>query len=132
MDLPRHEMKSAGMAPPAETDWIVRRGLRCCIHVWRPTSSPIGLAVIFHGYAAHARYPTVGFVADLLCSAGFACCAMDLPGHGQSDGQRGLIESAEFMVEDCVAATQAAMIKFPGLPAVLVGSSMGGTLAVRV
>lgn len=112
---------------------IQRRGLKCALHVRRPSAANVqSIAVIFHGFAAHARYPTVRYAIETLLSAGFACVCLDLPGHGESEGPRGYIDSSEAVVEDGVAAVDAATGQFPGLPLLLVGSSLGGAIAVRV
>lgn len=117
----------------AEINWLKRRGLTCAMHVWRPNTEQVhAVAVIFHGFAAHANYPTVKYAIETLCSAGFACACLDLPGHGESEGARGFIDSSDAVVSDGVATVDAAMGMFPGLPILLVGSSLGGAIAVRV
>ena len=125
------EMTLARDDPPEMTR-VDRRGFSCALYTWRPAKPPIGLAVVLHGYAAHARYPTVLYAARVLVQAGFAVCAFDLPGHGASDGQRAYVPSAATAIEDSVAGVEAAKAAFPALPALLVGSSMGGALAVQV
>jgi len=116
-----------------ETSRLQRRGCSCVLHTWRPVAQqPIGLAVVFHGYAAHARYPTVVYAAEVLVGAGFVVCAFDLPGHGESEGQRAFVPSAPAAIDDAVAALEAARAMHAGLPTILVGSSMGGALSVQV
>ena len=116
----------------SEVQYIQRRGLRCALHVWRGSVQCHSVAVIFHGFAAHAHYPTVRYAIETLTSAGFACVCLDLPGHGESEGPRGYIDSAETVIEDGLAAVDCAMNNFPGLPVLLVGSSLGGAIAMRV
>ena len=109
------------------------RGLRCALHIREPAASPPrGLAVVYHGLNAHARYPTVSYAADLFNDIGFAVCAMDLPGHGESEGRRGLVTSADEAIAAGVCALRAAQAAFPGLDTFLVGSSLGGALALHV
>jgi len=126
---------------------ITTRDVECAIHKWIPskndddsTSSNVrGIVIIYHGFAAHARYPTVEYVAQLAVQHDFLVYAMDMPGHGKSPGTRGLLPSAEDVVEDCVSVVTYAKEnalssceKKQDLPLFLVGSSMGGALALRV
>lgn len=59
-------------------------------------------------------------------------CAMDLPGHGVSEGMKGFIHSAQSVVDDGLLAYKAATAAHPGLPAFVLGSSMGGAVALSV
>ena len=98
-----------------------------------PPSTPVGLVVLFHGLGAHARFPTVQIAAELLSANGFIVCALDLPGHGASPELRGFIYSAESLMADGLAAYRAAVAACPkSLPTFLMGTSMGGAIAVMV
>ena len=100
---------------------------------WTPkAANPSGLVVIFHGLGAHARFPTVRVAADNICLAGFAVAAPDFMGHGSSPGLRGYIPSCEALIQQAIAATEAAAAAHPGLPVFLLGSSMGGAIALAV
>eukprot|EP00957_Ditylum_brightwellii_P118670 9051809-Ditylum_brightwellii.AAC.1 len=60
---------------------------------------------------------------------------MDMPGHGLSSGVRGLLPTVSDMVEDCtsvVAYAQQDCDDNKNLPIFLIGSSMGGALALQV
>jgi len=114
-----------------------KRGIECIIHKWTPCSSSQirGIAIIYHGFAAHARYPTVDYVAELVVSKKFVVYAMDMPGHGLSSGVRGLLPTVSDMVEDCtsvVVYTRQDCDDNKNLPIFLIGSSMGGALALQV
>jgi alpha-beta hydrolase superfamily lysophospholipase len=64
------------------------------VTVWSPPGpcQPAGAAVVLvHGYAEHAgRYGQVGAA---LAASGATAWAMDLRGHGRSEGRRANIES---------------------------------------
>jgi alpha-beta hydrolase superfamily lysophospholipase len=121
-----------GMSNP-EYQLISINGKDLCLHVWTPAIPPRALCVVYHGFLAHGLYPTVRFAAELLVETGFKVMAADLPGHGSSPGLRGYIESAESCIEDCVAIAEYAQSVNPTMDGVfLVGSSMGGTLALSV
>jgi acylglycerol lipase len=122
------------------------RGTKCLVHRWNPTTtascSPRALVVMFHGFLAHGAYPTVRYAAEFLAEAGFVVVATDFPGHGQSEGIRGYLESADELIDHGVAQTKYALSLFQGdksnsinsntLPLVLCGSSMGGAIALSV
>lgn len=109
-------------------------GLACVVHRWAPSGPVRAVAVVFHGYGAHARYPTVTYATRLLVGHGIACFALDFPGHGQSEGPRGLIRSPEHLTRDGLAVCHHVKDKpgYAGLPLFLVGSSMGGAVALNV
>ncbi|KAL3938269.1 MAG: hypothetical protein SGBAC_006792 [Bacillariaceae sp.] len=112
------------------------RGMDCHVNQWNvdPSKQPKALMVIFHGFLAHGNYPTVRYAAEFLSAQGYAVVSIDFPGHGKSPGDRGLIESAEILVQDGKAmveyATALYAAKAPKL--FLVGSSMGGAIALSV
>jgi len=110
------------------------RGVDCYVHHWKAKAEiPKALVVIFHGYAAHGKYPTVRYAAEFLMEAGFAVVAIDFPGHGQSDGVRGYLESAETVISSGVAMVQHAQSLYPSIEKLfLIGSSMGGSIALSV
>ena len=111
---------------------VLTRGIDCAFHDYTTTPSPRAVALVFHGLGAHGKFPTVRFAAEMLASEGCAVYAMDLPGHGESPGLRGYIGSADELVEDASAATAEARRRHPNLPLFLIGSSLGGALALSV
>lgn len=107
------------------------RGMDCHLHSWS-TEKPKAIALIFHGFLAHGMYPTVRYAAELLHMNNYAVLAPDFPGHGKSPGMRGYLPSATTLIADAVAVAQHAMSMYPGMPLFLVGSSMGGCIALHV
>lgn len=106
------------------------------LHTWEPAASTTvkGLVIIFHGFLAHGLYPTVRYAAELLNTQNFAVAAPDFRGHGQSPGLRGYLPSRELLLEDGAAIVRHCQAElFPGVKkCFLVGSSMGGTIALSV
>lgn len=88
---------------------------------------PRALVVISHGLGEHGgRY---AHVAEYLNVAGFAVYALDHRGHGQSEGQRGHIESFRLYGEDLHVFIGELRERHPGLALHLLGHSMGGLIA---
>lgn len=110
------------------------RDMECCLHSWNVNSTtPRAIVVIYHGFLAHGRYPTVRYAAELLAANGFAVIAADLPGHGKSPGTRGYLPSAETLVQDGIVVAEHAAKMYDGNSKLfLLGSSMGGTIALSV
>lgn len=91
--------------------------------------APTWVAVLAHGYGEHVgRYE---WVAGGLNAAGAAVFAADHVGHGRSDGPRVLISDYEPVVADLHLVVEHARGRYPGVPVVLIGHSMGGLIAAR-
>src|SRR5215831_14061344 len=115
------------MAGSRLTEFPGSRG-RIVVHEW-PREHPRYVALIAHGYGEHAqRY---AHVADHLVRHGAAVYAPDHLGHGQSDGERALVERVDDLVDDLDLAARKAREAHPDLPLVLLGHSMGGIVATR-
>ena len=115
---------------PEATTFTVR-GMDLKIHVWK-NENPKAIALIYHGFLAHGRYPTVKYAAQLLHSKGYHVMAPDMPGHGESPGLPGYLPSADILIQDALKIADFVHTQFPSKKLFLVGSSMGGTIALRV
>jgi len=83
--------------------------------------------MLVHGLAEHSgRY---GEVASFFADADIATYALDLPGHGKSDGKRGHIGSFEEYTDALGQLLSLAKQVHPDIPFVLLGHSMGGLIA---
>jgi len=89
-------------------------------------TNPVGEAVlIVHGLAEHAgRY---AHVADALTRAGCDVWAMELRGHGESEGRRGHVDRWKQYVDDVRAVARRI-----GRPVFLLGHSMGALVCLEV
>ncbi|MFR9730935.1 alpha/beta hydrolase [Saccharopolyspora sp. MS10] len=90
---------------------------------------PGWIALLLHGYGEHAgRYQ---WLAEQLVAARALVIAPDLEGHGDSPGERVLIDDAEHVVGDVEAVLRDVTARHPELPVVLIGHSLGGLFATR-
>lgn len=90
--------------------------------------SPEYVMCIIHGIGEHAgRYNRM---ADALAKHGIAVVSMDLRGHGISSGVRGDTAPRTEVLKDIDALIEYAQEKYPGLPLILYGHSMGGNICL--
>lgn len=89
-----------------------------------------GSLVIVHGLRDHSdRYAEL---ARHLARRGFAVHALDLRGHGDSEGDREWVDDFDDYVADVDALLRDAEWKNKGKPLFLLGHSMGGAIALRI
>ena len=91
-----------------------------------PAAEPWGVVLIVHGIGEHSgRYERTG---RLLAVAGLDTWAMDLRGHGLSEGRRVYVDRWDDYLED--VRVRLAAVRRPGLPTVLFGHSMGALISL--
>ncbi|HEY4869873.1 MAG TPA: lysophospholipase [Candidatus Dormibacteraeota bacterium] len=106
------------------------RGVPIYHQTWLPTSDPVGVVVIAHGFAEHGgRYAGV---AERLVAAGYAVRAADHRGHGRSGGRRTSVVRFADYVADLNTVLSACKKQWPALQIFLVGHSMGGLIALSL
>ena len=111
---------------PYEHQLTLPDGFRLAVRVWTPIDTPRGTVVIAHGLGEHSgRYKQL---ARDLGDAGWEVHATDHRGHGHSPGNRGTVPHPETIRDDILASLTFARAKAPH-PIVLLGHSMGGTMA---
>src|SRR5688500_13966347 len=88
---------------------------------WEPEGPTKGAVCLVHGLGEHSgRY---GAVAPRLTEAGYAVCAFDLRGHGESGGRRGDTRFSAAS-EDIDRLLADAADRFPDAPRFLYGHSL--------
>ncbi len=102
-------------------------GLRVFLRSWRPLSKPRGVVVIVHGLMSHSGL--YEWVADHLVRSDLAVYALDLLGHGKSEGEHYFTETVDRYVEDVARVVAIAKTRDPGLPVFLLGHSAGGVVS---
>ncbi len=108
-------------------EFVGERGTRIWFQSWRP-EAPRGVVVVAHGLGEHSgRYKSV---VDWLVPRGYAVYALDHRGHGRSGGQRGHVVRFSDYAADLGRLIDRAQAQEPGLPAFLLGHSLGGAIAL--
>lgn len=97
-------------------------GTLLSLYEWRVADPKLTVALV-HGYAEHAR--RYAHVAKVFNEAGISVVALDLRGHGRSQGARGHVERFEDYHQDVDVLLAKAD---EGRPLFMLGHSMGGLL----
>jgi alpha-beta hydrolase superfamily lysophospholipase len=101
-------------------------GPRLYEQCWLPDGDACAHLAIVHGYAEHSgRYAHVG---EALAARGYAVHALDMRGHGRSDGDRAFVRSFDEYLADVRAFLGRTRARSGGRPLFLLGHSMGGTI----
>ena len=96
-------------------------------YLWE-AEAPKKILCIIHGIGEYAgRYDRV---ATYLKEAGIGVVSMDLPGHGLSYGKRGHAAPRQDVLDGITIMLDYAREKYPDLPIILYGHSMGGNLCL--
>lgn len=110
------------------------RGNTLFTQCWIPTEQP-PRAVIFmvHGYGNDSSWVFQN-TAILFTEMGYAAFALDLEGHGLSDGLKGFTPNADVVVEDCLFYFNSLRKKpeYRDLPRFLYGESLGGAICLLI
>lgn len=108
-----------------EISWKAKDGLDIFAQTWEPTViQPKAVVCLVHGLGDHSsRYAHVG---ESFTKDGFILFGSDLRGHGRSGGPRGHISSIEDFMQDIDLLLVQARTRYPGLPIILYGHSIGG------
>lgn len=110
-----------------EFSWKGEGGLDIAAAEWRP-DAPRGVIALVHGIGEH--YGRYEHMIAWYGAKGLATVAFDLPGHGRSKGKRGHSSYAAIAAE-IDRLVEEARKRFPGLPVILYGHSLGGALSLN-
>jgi acylglycerol lipase len=112
-----------------EFGWQTEDGLQLYAQGWQPETEPKGMVCLVHGLGEHSgRY---AHLAAFLNQAGYALLALDLRGHGKSQGPRGHTPSCEALLDDIAHFLAEATARYPDRPRFLYGHSLGGNLVIE-
>jgi alpha-beta hydrolase superfamily lysophospholipase len=110
-----------------EETFVGAGGLKIFLRSWRPEGAVRGAVVLVHGFKSHGGL--YEWPASQLVQRGFAAYAVDLRGHGKSDGERLFVEKMGDYVDDVARAVAIAKSREPGLPVFVLGHSAGGVVS---
>jgi alpha-beta hydrolase superfamily lysophospholipase len=102
-------------------------GLHIFVRSAHPEGAPRGQVVIIHGLKSHSglyEWPMAQ-----LAMRGLAVYALDLRGHGNSEGERLYVEKFSDYVDDVERLVAIAMSRAPEAPVFVLGHSAGGVIA---
>nr|BBH92924.1 hydrolase [Thermogemmatispora argillosa] len=105
-----------------------RDGMTLAVHSWK-TEQPSCLLLCIQGLGGHGGYYDVLAEAPELASV--QVIAPDLRGHGRSQGRRGDIASFRLYLEDVDSTVAWVRGRWPTLPLILLGESMGASIAIH-
>ncbi|MEP6342769.1 MAG: lysophospholipase [Maricaulaceae bacterium] len=107
-------------------------GLRLNGRVFCPNFAPQDCRAVIslvHGFSEHSgRY---AHIAKTLNETGIALNAIDLRGHGLSEGKRGHISNFSDFYGDVDALVKDTRQRFPDIPHFVMGHSMGGSIVLN-
>ncbi|KAJ8631379.1 hypothetical protein MRB53_024702 [Persea americana] len=100
---------------------------------WRPDSPSRfkGLVAMIHGYSTESS-SLIQLTAVAIAKLGFFVCALDLQGHGYSEGTRGHIPNINPIMDDCIQFFDSVRLAHSDLPAFIYGESLGGAIALLI
>jgi alpha-beta hydrolase superfamily lysophospholipase len=108
---------------------LARDGKTLTVHHWGPPRAPADRPVVIflHGIGMHGE--AYGAIAAGFTRHGLTLVVPDLRGHGQSEGQRGVLADAQVLRSDLGEVIGLVNRLHPTAPVILAGESMGGLLA---
>ncbi len=116
------------MTSPETASWKAADGLVLHEHRWH-AAAPRGVVALVHGFIEHGgRYAPL---AERLVERGYTVAAIDLRGHGRSQGERAFVHRFDEYLGDVDRFLAAVYNDFPALPLFLLGHSMGGLIAAE-
>jgi len=93
-----------------------------------PGENTKAVLILVHGLGEHVQRYTSW--ADMFKKEGIGFIAVDLPGHGRSQGRRGNISSYELPGEMLDILIKTCVRTFPGCPIYIYGHSLGGGIVL--
>jgi alpha-beta hydrolase superfamily lysophospholipase len=95
---------------------------------WEPEVKPVAVLALLHGLGDHCRRYD-NWITQFSMNK-IATVSFDYRGHGRSDGKRGVINDFDELTDDTKLLLGKAKELFPGIPVILYGHSMGGTISM--
>ncbi|KAK4368362.1 hypothetical protein RND71_012154 [Anisodus tanguticus] len=112
------------------------RNLTLFTKSWLPNTQtpPRGIIFMVHGYGNDISW-TFQATPIHLAKNGFACFALDIEGHGKSQGLKAYVPNIDFVIDDILSFIDFIMtqnLEFQELPKFVYGESMGGAICLLI
>eukprot|EP01018_Ginkgo_biloba_P022580 Gb_13033 [translate_table: standard] len=134
-DMPEQEFYESKGVKASQSFYESPRGLTLFTRSWQPLREepPSALICMIHGYGNDISW-TFQNTAIYLVQMGCAAFAIDLEGHGLSEGLRAYVPSVDNVVHDCSSFFNSVANKpqYTNLPRFLYGESMGGAICLLI
>ncbi|KAJ4702961.1 caffeoylshikimate esterase-like [Melia azedarach] len=140
-DLTREEFYKQHQIFHRESFMLNRENMKVFTQTWLPADYSSsrndhqqqlkGLVAMVHGYTSDSSWLSE-LTAVAMAKLGFLVCALDLQGHGQSDGFPGHIPNIQHIVNDCIQFFDSVKSQNPNLPSFLYGESLGGAISILI
>ena len=114
--------------PITEYIWKSHDGLDLYAVQWSSYERTEAVVAFVHGHGDHCRRYDEWFT--LMNSRNISVVAFDYRGHGRSEGKRGSIMKFDDLLKDISLLHENATSLYPGIPVVLYGHSLGGTIVL--
>ncbi|XP_027347155.1 caffeoylshikimate esterase [Abrus precatorius] len=119
----------------SKSTFTTQRGITLFTRSWlpNPNTQPRALIFMVHGYGNDISW-TFQATPIFLSQMGFACFALDLQGHGHSQGLKAFVPNVDLVLHDCLSFFNSIKQNplFKGLPCFLYGESMGGAICLLI
>jgi alpha-beta hydrolase superfamily lysophospholipase len=102
-------------------------GLKVFVRSWQPEGKPRAVVVINHGFKSHSGY--YEWTAEQLTQNRLAVYALDMRGHGRSEGEPLFVNEMADYVDDLAKVIAFAKQREGALPTFVLGHSAGGVVA---
>ncbi len=111
-----------------EFNWQTKDGINLFGKEWK-IENPKAVIILIHGFGEHImRYDGL---AQYYNAKGYALIGCDHRGHGQSAGLRGHTPDYQFFMEEIDDLIEVCQKRYPSIPVVIYGHSMGGNIALN-
>ncbi|MEM8896268.1 MAG: lysophospholipase [Bacteroidota bacterium] len=112
-----------------ELELRTKDGLTLLGNSWLPEGDPDKIICLVHGHGEHiGRYE---HFAKFFVERSIGLYAIDLRGHGKSNGKRGHTPDYDLLVLDTEELIKAARVEYNDTPIILYGHSMGGNIVAN-